>query len=1163
MKNLNLLMGLGFAAFSMSAQAQTTIVNLGFENGDTKYTTEGAYTPGGLFGDWINRHEEDVWDEQYADDTHSGDFAFQMVNSSALAGNTWDRGFKVGNLQLKDNTPYRVSFWVKADDGLNLKSTLSIGKEYIDMPISTKSGQQYYNTFVTSSDWKHYSYITFFTNKDDQDALSADYTGKVDVNGDTVSQKGDPFPNEYFITINMYNPGEYILDDIVLEEGVTFNEATFNGDVIKLDFGYPTNIAELAAANNGTLSLDPAQVSVTVDGVPVEVEFLEGQSDGFLYIFLKETYAELDQNVVVSFTPAEDCPIVYNGDKRPSADVESEMKVLGFTGEVAYFDETIDALPSSWSPATLLSTVPENNSFELDGSELTNVSFTFDKKMSIDMTSATLSWRDNFGDKTKDLSDGITLSDDELTINVAIATGVADGEYTLTLSGLTNNFGIDCEDVSIQFEVGEDKVGGTSETVWKTDFDNEMTGGVPSGWVTYNEAGYHLYDFNPDGSQMNYNWGGTPGGGGTRLYDGFSGDFNKALYWGTRGTNEGWCTYGDQVKDYLNEDGTLKEDLPENISLKLEARKYQISFLMAAWKGEPTFTFTLEDLNGEVYAKFADILAAPNVNGATGKVTGSVKCVTDFVVPEEGYYVLRFTSNAAQWQEFLLANVSLVTMPSKSAFYKQMLATTLEEVMPVWEAADMDQSYDGDTKTAFGNAINEAQNGHFTAPSEVENLCDELRRLSEAMQTRMDNIDNFTIALIETEEAYATLEGKYLNSDFAKDAKDMIDTYGDTNPSLLSDEELNQVTPKLMNAAGLMKNVPSLVDILTWRAYKASQTANTLGVTDGIKDEVLNLATDDDAVIAACNEATKQALYKKIVDGGITEDMFTTVNYDLTQKIVVDGVYVNVVNDEEEEEEEGEITEPTAPVATSGIDFTCLIKNPRFYTYTTNGGANLQDNTVVGWMCEQYEGGSVHLANNASATAENPVITSAINAYGSGAEYKFYQVIENAPVGVYDVYIASRTAVKNTQPDPDGNIGVFNAYNDETGIWDKYIFAQVDDADPIMIPFSAGPSWAGHPTVIPNVAVGEGQKLTIGVVEHYTSGKATDHNYGAMDYWDTNTFANDARLFFVAPLEGYDYSAAGSVTVEDITNLIDEYLTPGSTVTVEDITNLIDKYLNQ
>jgi hypothetical protein len=222
----------------------------------------------------------------------------------------------------------------------------------------------------------------------------------------------------------------------------------------------------------------------------------------------------------------------------------------------------------------------------------------------------------------------------------------------------------------------------------------------------------------------------------------------------------------------------------------------------------------------------------------------------------------------------------------------------------------------------------------------------------------------------------------------------------------------------------------------------------------------------------------------------------------------------------------------------------------------------LQDNTVVGWNCQQYEGGSAHLSGTA-ATESNPVVNSIVNAYGGGAEYNFYQVIENAPVGVYDVYIASRTATKNTQPDPEGNEGVFNAQNDSTGIWDKYIYAQVDDEDPIMIPFSAGPSWSGHPTVIPNVAVGEGQKLTIGVVEHYVSGKASDHNYTATNSWDTNTFAADARLYFVAPLEGFDYSAAGRVTTADITNLIDQYLDGVEGITVETITNLIDKYLNQ
>ena len=197
--------------------------------------------------------------------------------------------------------------------------------------------------------------------------------------------------------------------------------------------------------------------------------------------------------------------------------------------------------------------------------------------------------------------------------------------------------------------------------IYETDFDNEMTGGIPKGWITYNEAGYHLYGFNHDGSQYNYNWGGNPGGGGSRLYEGFSGDFNKAMYWGSRGTNKGYATYGEQVKDYMLEGGVIDPDMPEGIALQLEARKYQISFLMAALKYEPTFTFTLEDLNGNVHARYTDLVAAPNVNGAIGKVTGSVSFVKNLTISDPGYYVLRFTAAEAQWQEYLLANVKIIT----------------------------------------------------------------------------------------------------------------------------------------------------------------------------------------------------------------------------------------------------------------------------------------------------------------------------------------------------------------------------------------------------------------------------------------------------------------------------------------------------------------------
>lgn len=210
-------------------------------------------------------------------------------------------------------------------------------------------------------------------------------------------------------------------------------------------------------------------------------------------------------------------------------------------------------------------------------------------------------------------------------------------------------------------EMGEDET--SSNIVYASDFDNEMTGGVPTGWVTYNEAGFHTYGFNDESrnSQYNYNWGGIPGGGGSRLFGGFGGDFQKALYWGTRSTNEGYAEYGSLVKDWIREDGSLDPDMPEGIALELEPRNYQLSFLMAAWKDEPTFICTIEDLEGNVYAKFVDILAEPNLNGAYENVTGSVEYVDNFSIDKAGFYVIRFTSNEAEWQEFLLAKVKITT----------------------------------------------------------------------------------------------------------------------------------------------------------------------------------------------------------------------------------------------------------------------------------------------------------------------------------------------------------------------------------------------------------------------------------------------------------------------------------------------------------------------
>lgn len=1139
------LMGAG------SLFAQTTIATLGFEAGDDKgKSSEYALTPGeSKFGDFVNVKDEDSWDEECTDEPKSGQYCL-FAENGASNGNSWDRGFKIAKLPIKENTPYRVSFWVKADgtytDDEGVKNTaltswLSQGIENFDKSICSKSGFNYgiQMTSGLTGEWQRISFVSFYTNADVLNNIIANqsWVGNAvfpeDFGGDGTQTYAEYFdhklPNEFFLVVNMYSPTEYYLDDIKIEEGVTFNAATFSqsANAIKLDFGYQTNIKDLANQSNGSFSLDPACVKVTINGEPATVEYLEGKSDGFLYLFMDDdvTMEETDE-VLVSFTPDDKCPIVYNSDRRPSADTEADMPVLGFVNEVAYFDDDIDALPDAWSPATLVKTVPENESFEIDPATFKNIALTYDKKLDLSYASATLSRN---GVDTN-LTDKMSLSEDGMTINIAVA-GLSEGEYTLVVAGVANSYGVDClTDQTITFALGEDHDTSTSEVIYSTNetFSNTANGTFPVGWVSNDNGTIHQYGLTDKGEVWNYNWGGNVGGGGCRAMTGYSGDLNgAAIYWRSmNGANQlGTLTYGEQVKDYILPGGELDPDMPEGIDLKLDARKYQITIRMCAWKNlngntdkvnpdnAPKYTFTLEDLEGNVYARFDDVLAMPNVNGSQDvAVTGVTRSQTDFTVDKAGYYMLKFSTTQPNG-EYLLGGVDLITMPSKAAYWKQQLAAAVEKAYGILDAAE-EEKYDGETKTAFAAAVLEAETGHFTAPSAIQEMIATLDQLGAKMQARVTNLDAFADALDNAILSLAELDGKYLDAPLANEASQLISRYSETDPSDLSDEELAQVTPKLVTAAAQMANVKSVTDILAWRGYKAAQVASLLGSESPAVDAAFNLVEDDDEVVEACNEAAKYSIYSAFAENlNFIQDnpeMLTTVTYDAGTKIVVDGEYTDMTGEE---------------VATTGIDFTSIIKNPRFYTFTTDGAAPLKDNTVVGWMCEQYEGGSVHLANNASATAENPVITSAINSYAGGSEYDFYQVIENVPVGVYDIYFATRTAIKN-QPDVEGITGVFNAQDDETGLWDKYIYAQVGDDEPITVPFAAGSSWFGHPTVIHGVKVGEDQTLTIGVIEHYISGQASGHDYAPTDWWNTNTFAGEARMYLVAPYPEYDYGKA-------------------------------------
>lgn len=1123
--------------FTAMANAQV-IAQLGFEEGDSKYTTEEALTPGGTYGDWVNRKTYDEWVEPFNGDKHSGEYSFRAnnFNEDGVDYYSWDRGFKMGNLQgIKPETSYRVSFWAKADptfiaaDGTDQATTitshLSTGMENFDCSFISTKGNDYSFDFKSfNGDWKHYSYVTYFTSMETQNQVlpngayerswigNSQYPGGAE--GETyLMHFNNQFPeNMFFVVFNMWSAGEYLLDDITIEEG-TFNAVTFSDDVIKFDFGYPTNIANLAkAAPDGVFHIDPSLIKVTRGDEILDVYCLEGHSDGFVYAFLTDEMLDPDEEVYVSLaTPAE---ITYNTDKRPAvyADGDAEMPAVQVEDELAYYDETIDAIPSSWTAPEFLSANPENESFELDAGTFKTVELRFNKVVDITYASAVLSWSDNYGQYERDLTATMAVNDDMESITINIDKALADGEYKLTVSDIASEQGVTMANpIVLQYQIGPDYSEGTSEDIYVSDFDNNESGSIPPGWLTVNSAGTHIYGFNDDGSLMYYDWSGRkPGGGGCKLEGGFSGDFKQALYWGSRDTEEGYCSYGELIKDYLNPDGSLSEDMPDYIQpLRLEPGKYQISFLMAAWKGEPEFSFTLEDFNEKVYAKFEGYKAVPNVNGERINVSGSSRYVADFTVEEDGFYILKFIAKPAPWQELLLANVKLITMPSKAAYWKQQLRAAVEDAQVAYDNA-FSEEYDGDTKTALAEKIRHAQETQFHQPSVVEAEIADLKALVAALNKRVENIDNFAVYLLDAQtNMEALVGGKYENTPEFIEGKDLVAKYSEINPTTLSDAELNEVVPALQSVAAKFSNAINVANILAYRATLTAEKATSYGIANDNVTILQNAVEDLTETIDAVNADIKGKIYAAIAGNGnqIPDNLCTKIEYPADAQA---GNPEGVEYDEEND---------CYPTAVYGIDLTSFINNPHLYRVNGNDG-------VPGWTVAAPKDTTVTtIAYASSPSADNRAVDTEINIYGE-SNYDFSQVVANLPAGIYTFVMGTRTPFVDKTADY-GKVFYYNAQNDSTGVWDKYIYITNGEVTSVA-PFIGAGSGSRPDTFAQEVKAIDGQ-VTIGAYEHYVSGKAEKHEDNTpQPFWTGTTMADNARLYLVAPDPDFDYAAAST-----------------------------------
>ncbi len=1060
--------------------------------------------------------------------------------------NDYEANIFVRGLPIKDNTSYRLSYYVKASAAVgHLQTDVLRGWYNSEKPFSM-AGESSAGTFVGSKKdfstdrWERVTMMTYYLNDSvanhymyQQGYYWGDAWKKV-INNKTYNYIKQP--DTYFVRFSFRTPGvTYYVDDIALTESWIAG-AEYNGQVMRVDFGYDTNMAEICEADPLKSKKLPYEYFDLVgyyyenEGDEEWIEEVlpiygaEYHNDGYLYIWLDEdvTFDGLDSVGLNFRNPGAETglQLKYDGTLYPMALdtnwVNAGKIVPDFSSEPAFYNPEISATSQDMMPPLVQSLEPVAGSFTLD-SNSREIKVTFNKT-----TYAVLNCKDTEekGVMAKLTGSGVSefwipTAYDEETFTVTFSrqakdTAPLNGDYTFEVYQMRAvSFGEEGEDYSCIYSFGE--LGDAPKFMAKLDFSGYNKGDVVPGIV---------FDRAKNIAEVTE----------------FQGLFEKALKFGAFGASGLDSSTGGQKISYTF-----------NVT---EAGDWYVNYgtsgcLKNSWNDGARMVVSIVDAEGTNIYTYDE--GGTNNKPSEGGMVDSVDVQSTLVnFPAAGEYTVSFAlpnelSMGGSWGHQggrILYYFEVCSQQTYGRAWNYIAAfnLSLANAQATIAKAEANTIYTGAALEALKAFV--ADNEDFISKSPV--AYNEMNASFAAeigkMNTRMSIVDAYYAAYDATKvlvDSMKAIDG-YKDLAAVATASASLAANKDLNVVPLTDDEIKALTDqfnaetKAINdrctaIADFQKALEAALTVIEDNAetayvefdeYKALQKAyneNKDLAVYTVTDEELANATKllSDSTIAIQGKVNSIPILTAQVKG--LAQLATTLQVSWGA-VDAEELAAQLAAETEDNQKLAGVYQLAIKAAIEGIfaeasieesiNMTNFIQNAGFYTTTTSSSINKGSDVLPGWNITTSSGatsGSQYGSGNITADASAPVKDTylAMN-WNSGITVS--QELVNLPAGIY-------------------TLGV--GYQSESP-FGGYVLVEQFDADNNKIQTDTL-NWSGsgysHASPAANQFL---DSLAItGAVTKITSVASTTSGWAVQDNWSLTL---DARI------EGYDYAAAAAAS---------------------------------